>query len=119
MRTPFRSRFCLLILVLLCICSCSHSVSAENRRPKNVQVVLKAKWFGTPVLLEAGELLSEEWKDHFWDFIESWHHSMNENTDSNTAKDCLRKIAKYGKSLLSNTLASVFEFSLFGLHLRD
>ncbi|KAL2460508.1 UDP-glucose:glycoprotein glucosyltransferase [Abeliophyllum distichum] len=112
MGTPCRSGFCFLILVLVCICLCGHSVSAENRRPKNVQVALRAKWSGTPLLLEAGELLSKEWKDHFWDFIESWHQSMNEDSDSNTAKDCLRKIANYGKSLLSETLASVFEFSL-------
>lgn len=27
---------------------------AENRRPKNVQVAVRAKWSGTPLLLEAG-----------------------------------------------------------------
>lgn len=37
---------------------------------------------------------------------------MNVDSDSSTAKDCLKKIAKYGKSLLSEPLASVFEFSL-------
>lgn len=54
MRTPFRSGFCFLILVLVCISLPGHSVSADNRRPKNVQVALRAKWSGTPVLLEAG-----------------------------------------------------------------
>ncbi|KAK4493249.1 hypothetical protein RD792_017874 [Penstemon davidsonii] len=87
-------------------------VSAQNRSPKNVQVALRAKWSGTPILLEAGELLSKEWKDFFWDFIESWLSSLNEESDSNTAKDCLKKISKYGKSLLGEPLASVFEFSL-------
>lgn len=46
----------------------------------------------------------------FWDFVESWIHSVD--SDLNSAKDCLKKIAKYGESLLSEPLASVFEFSL-------
>ncbi|KAL3638178.1 hypothetical protein CASFOL_018048 [Castilleja foliolosa] len=85
-------------------------VSAVNRGPKNVQVALRAKWSGTPLLLEAGELLAKEWKDLFWDFVESWIH--NADSDSNTAKECLKLIASYGKSLLSEPLASLFEFSL-------
>ncbi|PIN18202.1 UDP-glucose:glycoprotein glucosyltransferase [Handroanthus impetiginosus] len=112
MGTQVRSGFCFVILILLCICISGHSVSAESRRPKNVQVALRAKWSGTPLLLEAGELLSKEWKDFFWDFVESWIHSVNVDSDSSTAKDCLKKIAKYGKSLLSEPLASIFEFSL-------
>ncbi|KAL8061150.1 hypothetical protein ABFX02_02G069400 [Erythranthe guttata] len=58
------------------------------------------------------ELLSKEWKDFFWDFVESWLHSDHLDTDSSTAKDCLKKIAKFGKSLLTEPLASIFEFSL-------
>ncbi|KAL0384582.1 UNVERIFIED_CONTAM: UDP-glucose:glycoprotein glucosyltransferase [Sesamum radiatum] len=112
MGTLFRSGFCFLILVLFCICLSGHSVSAQNRKPKNVQVALRAKWSGTPLLLEAGELLSKEWKDLFWDFVESWIDSTNVDSDSNTAKDCFRKISRYGKSLLSEHLASIFEFSL-------
>ncbi|KAL0422276.1 UNVERIFIED_CONTAM: UDP-glucose:glycoprotein glucosyltransferase [Sesamum latifolium] len=46
------------------------------------------------------------------DFVESWIHSTNVDSDSNTAKDCFRKISRYGKSLLSERLASIFEFSL-------
>ncbi|KAG8368795.1 hypothetical protein BUALT_Bualt15G0083900 [Buddleja alternifolia] len=109
MGTSVRSRFFFLILVFLCV---SFFVSAENRRPKNVQVALRAKWSGTPLLLEDRELLSKEWKDFFWDFIESWIHSRNEDSDSNTARDCLKRISKYGKSLLGEPLASIFEFSL-------
>ncbi|KAL3814493.1 hypothetical protein ACJIZ3_015761 [Penstemon smallii] len=110
MTTPFRSGFFFLILLVFCFCLSTPSVSAQNRSPKNVQVALRAKWSGTPILLEAGELLSKEWKDFFWDFIESWLNSLNEESD--TAKDCLKKISKYGKSLLGEPLASVFEFSL-------
>ncbi|KAK3016326.1 hypothetical protein RJ639_007306, partial [Escallonia herrerae] len=101
-----------LIVVALCISLCGYPVSAETRRPKNVQVALRAKWPGTPLLLEAGELLSREWKDLFWEFIEVWLHTENKDSDSYTAKDCLKKIVNYGRSLLSEHLASVFEFSL-------
>lgn len=54
METRFRSGFWVLIAVLLCISLSGFSVSAETRRPKNVQVALRAKWPGTPLLLEAG-----------------------------------------------------------------
>lgn len=37
---------------------------------------------------------------------------MDLDSDLRTAKDCLKKIAEHGKSLLSEPLASVFEFSL-------
>lgn len=62
------------------------------------------------ILLLDSELLSKEWKGLFWEFIEAWLH--NEDDVSHTAKDCLRKIVKYGQSLLSEHLASLFEFSL-------
>lgn len=32
-------------------------VSADTSTPKNVQAAVRAKWFGTPLLLEAGYLL--------------------------------------------------------------
>ncbi|KAL8535987.1 hypothetical protein ACS0TY_011576 [Phlomoides rotata] len=107
-----RSGIWFVILVLFYTSLSGNFVSAQNRRPKNVQVALQAKWSGTPLLLEAGELLSKEWKDLFWDFVESWIHSVDSVSDSNSAKDCLKKIAKYGEALLSEPLASVFEFSL-------
>lgn len=37
---------------------------------------------------------------------------MDLDSDLRTAKDCLKKIAEHGKSLLTEPLASVFEFSL-------
>ncbi|CAN4108103.1 unnamed protein product [Withania somnifera] len=105
----FRFEFWVVIAVAFSICL---SVSAVNSKPKNVQVALRAKWSGTPILLEAGELLSKESKDHFWDFIELWLHSADENSECHTAKDCLKRIIKYGRSLLSESLMAVFEFSL-------
>ncbi|CAA0841506.1 UDP-glucose\\x3aglycoprotein glucosyltransferase [Striga hermonthica] len=104
----FRSGLCFLLLVLFG----SYSIYAVNRGPKNVQVALRAKWPGTPLLLEAGELLAKESKDLYWDFVESWIHSTDVHSDSSTAKDCLKKIVNFGKSLLNEPLASIFEFSL-------
>ncbi|KAJ4966264.1 hypothetical protein NE237_018113 [Protea cynaroides] len=101
---------CFLVLVIL-VCLSWGSVSADNRRPKNVQVSLRAKWSGTPLLLEAAELLSKGWKDLFWDFIEVWLHG-EDDSDSSTAKDCVHEIVKHGQSLLGEPLASLFGFSL-------
>ncbi|KAM7478863.1 hypothetical protein LguiA_027076 [Lonicera macranthoides] len=116
METRLRSGFWVLITTVVCIslllCGGFSSVSAETRRPKNVQVALRAKWSGTSLLLEAGELLSQEWKDLFWDFTEAWLHNESKVSDSYTAKDCLKKIVKYGRNLISEPLASVFEFTL-------
>ncbi|KAK9286489.1 hypothetical protein L1049_014887 [Liquidambar formosana] len=111
MGTRLRSG-CFVVILLVVLCCGVGSVSAENRRPKNVQVEVRAKWSGTSVLLEAGELLSKEWKDLFWEFIEVWLHAEKDDVDSYTAKDCLKKIVKYGRSLLSEPLAALFEFSL-------
>ncbi|KAE8009047.1 hypothetical protein FH972_005504 [Carpinus fangiana] len=112
MGTRLRSGLCVLIvLVGLLGPSGIGSVCAQNRRPKNVQAAVRAKWSGTPLILEAGELLSKEWKDLFWDFIEVWLHS-EDGLDSYTAKGCLKKIVEHGRSLLSEPLASLFEFSL-------
>ncbi|KAG6391795.1 hypothetical protein SASPL_149555 [Salvia splendens] len=98
----FRSRCFLCVIVVLVLCGLFSPLSAQSRSPKNVQVALRAKW----------ELLSKEWKDLFWDFVESWIHAVDLDSDLRTAKDCLKKIAEHGKSLLSEPLASVFEFSL-------
>ncbi|KAL5230580.1 hypothetical protein ABZP36_029356 [Zizania latifolia] len=85
--------------------------AAEIRRQKNVQVALRAKWAGTPLLLEASELLSKEWKDLFWDFIDHWK-DLNKASECLTAKCCVQKIVEDAHSLLSEPLASIFEFSL-------
>ncbi|XP_044490237.1 UDP-glucose:glycoprotein glucosyltransferase isoform X2 [Mangifera indica] len=107
----FRSGFCLFVL-LVCVSLLGFvSVSAEIRKPKNVQVAVRAKWSGTPLLLEAGELLSNERKDLFWKFIDSWYHAEGD-TNTYTAKGCLTRILKHGSSLLGESLASLYEFSL-------
>ncbi|KAG9456989.1 hypothetical protein H6P81_001497 [Aristolochia fimbriata] len=111
MAVSWRSRFIWsLLTVCILLSSSGSSVSADSRRPKNVQVSLRAQWSGTSLLLEAAELLSKEWKDLYWEFTELWLDA--ENDSSSTAKGCIQKIASYGRSILSEPLASVFEFSL-------
>jgi UDP-glucose:glycoprotein glucosyltransferase len=44
----------LIVLVGLLGPSGIGSVCAQNRRPKNVQAAGRAKWSGTPLILEAG-----------------------------------------------------------------
>ncbi|KAJ0710636.1 putative UDP-glucose:Glycoprotein Glucosyltransferase [Helianthus annuus] len=112
METRVGSGFRVMVLIVVCVMVCGCLVDAEIQRPKNVQVALRAKWPGTSVLLEAGELLSKEWKDHFWEFIEVWLNNESGNTDPYTAKDCLQKIYNYGKTLVTGQLTSVFELSL-------
>lgn len=58
------------------------------------------------------ELLSKEWKDLFWEFIEIWILNEKDDAEYHTAKDCLKKVVRYGRSFLREPLASVFEFSL-------
>lgn len=60
MGTRFRSGSCVLAILVCVVGICGFgSVSCgENRRPKNVQVAVRAKWEGTPILLEAGYICS-------------------------------------------------------------
>ncbi|TYJ03442.1 hypothetical protein E1A91_A12G028100v1 [Gossypium mustelinum] len=113
MENRFRARFCVLILLACSIYSGLTLVGAQNRRPKNVQVAVRVKWSGTPLLLEAGELLSKESKNLFWEFIDDWLlHVAKTDGDSHSAKDCVKKIVKHGSFLLSEPLAPLFEYSL-------
>ncbi|CAM8984047.1 unnamed protein product [Rhodiola kirilowii] len=101
---------CLSILLLLCWTS--SIIASNSNQSKNVQVALRAKWPGTSLLLEAGELLSKEWKGLYWDFIETWIENEKDRTGNYTAKECVQRIVKYGRTLVSEPLASLFEFSL-------
>lgn len=60
LRSSVRVSFSCFLIVLLVgfLIFAGSSASAENRRPKNVQVALRAKWSGTPLLLEAGYVLA-------------------------------------------------------------
>ncbi|XP_047173369.1 UDP-glucose:glycoprotein glucosyltransferase [Vigna umbellata] len=87
-------------------------VSAHTSTPKNVQAAVRAKWFGTPLLLEAGELLSKEEPGLFWNFIHAWLHADHGDAHSHSAKSCVNKILQHSRPLLREPLASLFEFSL-------
>lgn len=55
MGTRLRSWLWVLIVLVGILGPCGiGSVCAQNRRPKNVQVAVRAKWSGTPLILEAG-----------------------------------------------------------------
>lgn len=107
-----RSNLLWVVKVLALVCLSEVFVSAQTHRPKNVQTALRAKWQGTPLLLEAGELLSRDWRDIYWEFVDGWLQRHNNDVDLNTAKDCLHEIVQHGRSFLSEHLGSMFEFSL-------
>ncbi|KAL6643108.1 hypothetical protein ACP70R_021289 [Stipagrostis hirtigluma subsp. patula] len=100
-----------LVSVLLVGGLAAGAAGAEIRRQKNVQVALRAKWAGTPLLLEASELLSKEWKDLFWDFIDHWKE-LDKGAECLTAKCCIQKIVEDARALLNEPLSKIFEFSL-------
>ncbi|TVU30395.1 hypothetical protein EJB05_22012, partial [Eragrostis curvula] len=100
-----------LVSVLLVGGLVAGGAGAEIRRQKNVQVSLRAKWAGTPLLLEASELLSKEWKKLFWDFIDNWKE-LDKGSDCLTAKCCIQKIVEDARALLNEPLSTIFEFSL-------
>ncbi|XP_038972824.1 UDP-glucose:glycoprotein glucosyltransferase-like [Phoenix dactylifera] len=111
LRRRSRGSVAFLISLLLVLSFAGDLCFAENRRPKNVQVSLRAKWTGTPLLLEAGELLSKELKNLFWEFTDLWLEP-DKGSDCLTAKCCIHKIVHVARSLQSEPLGSVFEFSL-------
>ncbi|XP_072958522.1 UDP-glucose:glycoprotein glucosyltransferase [Typha angustifolia] len=107
-----RSRVSLRLLISLLLLSSAEILCvAGTSRPKNVQVSLRAKWPGTPLLQEASELLSREWKNLFWDFTDLWLQP-DKGSECQTAKCCLQRIVEDGRSFLSEHLGSIFEFSL-------
>jgi UDP-glucose:glycoprotein glucosyltransferase len=57
------------------------------------------------------ELLSTEWKDLFWDFIDLWK-DLEKGSECLTAKCCAQKIVEDAHTLLNEPLSSIFEFSL-------
>lgn len=63
-------------------------------------------------LSKCSELLSKEWKDYFWDFVDIWIQNEKDDAHLYSAKDCLKKILKHGHTILSEPLTSLFEFSL-------
>ncbi|KAK8469111.1 hypothetical protein PHAVU_006G215600 [Phaseolus vulgaris] len=105
-----RSESPLLLLILILLLAIA---SAHTPTPKNVQTSLRAKWFGTPLLLEAGELLFKEEPRLFWNFIHAWLHADDHgDAHSHSARSCVNEILHHSRPLLREPLASLFEFSL-------
>ncbi|KAJ1419971.1 UDP-glucose:Glycoprotein Glucosyltransferase [Sesbania bispinosa] len=99
-----RSGCWLLLLTVTCLGIASTSTFADTRRPKNVQAALRAKC----------ELLSKQHQHLLWDFIDIWLNADDNDAaqSHHSAKDCLKKILQHGRPLLTEPLASLFEFSL-------
>lgn len=57
------------------------------------------------------ELLSKEWKNLFWDFIEHWKE-LEKGSECLTAKCCVQKIVDDARAILNEPLSTIFEFSL-------
>jgi UDP-glucose:glycoprotein glucosyltransferase len=57
------------------------------------------------------ELISKEWKNLFWDFIEHWKE-LNKGSECLTAKCCVQKIVEDAHAILNEPLSTIFEFSL-------
>lgn len=57
------------------------------------------------------ELLSKEWRDLFWDFVDHWKE-LDKGSECLTAKCCAQKIVEDARTLLNEPLSSIFEFSL-------
>jgi UDP-glucose:glycoprotein glucosyltransferase len=57
------------------------------------------------------ELLSKEWKNLFWDFIEHWKE-LEKGFECLTAKCCIQKIVEDARVILTDPLSTIFGFSL-------
>ncbi|XP_074311136.1 UDP-glucose:glycoprotein glucosyltransferase-like [Silene latifolia] len=113
MRSHERSKLVILIIIFGLVVFFGVLASSQSHRPKNVQTSLRAKWDATSLLLEAGELLSREWKDDlYWDFVDGWLQHQHDVDSNTTAKGCLIHILNFGRSFLSPHLGSIFEISL-------
>ncbi|KAK3153915.1 hypothetical protein QOZ80_2BG0183200 [Eleusine coracana subsp. coracana] len=110
-RSGASSAAVVLVAVLLIGGLAARGAGAGIRRQKNVQVSLRAKWAGTPLLLEASELLSKEWKNLYWDFTEYWKE-LEKGSECLTAKCCVQKIVEDARAILNEPLSTIFEFSL-------
>ncbi|KAL2613121.1 hypothetical protein R1flu_024813 [Riccia fluitans] len=96
----------LLALLLLL----ANVAEGNAQQSKNVNVATRAKWAGTPLLLEASELVGKEGNQAFWTFVESW---MAEDISGELSDEkCLQHILEKGADLVGSSLAPLFHFSL-------
>ncbi|GAQ80221.1 UDP-glucose:glycoprotein glucosyltransferase [Klebsormidium nitens] len=83
-----------------------------SKVPKGVNVVLRSKWEGTPLLLEAGELLAEHDSPSFWHFLDAWTaQTPTPNLESNDSW-CAEQILSQATQNFTQPQASLFHLSL-------
>ncbi|KAL3679974.1 hypothetical protein R1sor_022930 [Riccia sorocarpa] len=81
-----------------------------DAQSKTVNVATRAKWTGTPLLLEASELVGKEGNQGFWRFVESWMEDSQAGELPD--EECLQRILDKGANLVGTSLAPVFHLSL-------
>ncbi|KAG0591180.1 hypothetical protein KC19_1G156300 [Ceratodon purpureus] len=100
-----------LLVAVLGVLLCASSGVRALGVAKSVNVSVRAKWEGTPLLLEAGELLAKERNDLYWRFLEQWL-ATDKSVKHNTDRECVQYIEEKGSSLLGEPLSPLFRLSL-------
>ncbi|KAK9811403.1 hypothetical protein WJX72_003341 [[Myrmecia] bisecta] len=95
---------CLIGAVLLCTARFPVCAAFE---PKAANIVLRAKWQGTPLLHEAAEFLADERPELFWEFLDGWAAR-----DSSSPATCWERIIDLASKLLSPAMTKVLQVSL-------
>ncbi|CAI5474862.1 unnamed protein product [Closterium sp. Yama58-4] len=90
-------------------------------KPKPISISLRAKWEGTPLLLEAGEFLAREDAALYWKFLAAWPRaSPDANSSARPASapprpsdgDCLDALLRVASSFLAAPLAPLLRLAL-------
>merc|ERR1719310_1309388 len=58
-------------VVILTVCAVAFA-SADEIKPKNIDIALTARWGQTPVDVEAAEFLADEGNSLFWSYVQSY-----------------------------------------------
>ncbi|CAI6001504.1 unnamed protein product [Closterium sp. NIES-64] len=105
------------ILVLVVVAA----TGSDATKPKPISISLRAKWEGTPLLLEAGEFLAREDAALYWKFLAAWPHaSPDANSSARPASaapspsdgDCLDALLRVASSFLAPPLAPLLRLAL-------
>ncbi|CAI7777976.1 unnamed protein product, partial [Closterium sp. NIES-54] len=105
------------ILVLVIVAA----TGSDATKPKPISISLRAKWEGTPLLLEAGEFLAREDAALYWKFLAAWPHaSPDANSSARPASapprpsdgDCLDTLLRVASSFLAAPLAPLLRLAL-------
>ncbi|CAI5520739.1 unnamed protein product [Closterium sp. Naga37s-1] len=97
------------------------AAGSDATKPKPISISLRAKWEGTPLLLEAGEFLAREDAALYWKFLAAWPHaSPDANSSARSASaapspsdgDCLNALLRVASSFLAPPLAPLLRLAL-------